>query len=122
MALIERGAVLVGDDHIKIEIKEDRVIARGPQQAKGVIEIAGFGIIRLPDYQEEAVIDLEFNLIDQPIERLTVPEFNHYLGVSVPSVKIMAHDPLCGMKAMFFLDAWREERLVESLPVASVVN
>jgi serine kinase of HPr protein (carbohydrate metabolism regulator) len=48
LALIDRGAVLVGDDGVLIERAGDRVIAHPPPRIAGLLEVHGVGLVKLP--------------------------------------------------------------------------
>lgn len=48
LALIDRGAVLVGDDGVALERRGDRLWAHPPPNIVGKLEIRGVGIIELP--------------------------------------------------------------------------
>lgn len=48
LALIDRGAVLVGDDAVALEVRGDRLFALPPTNIAGKIEIRGVGIATLP--------------------------------------------------------------------------
>ena len=50
LALIDRGAGLIGDDGMTLERAgdADRLIAHPPPNIAGLIELAGIGIVRLP--------------------------------------------------------------------------
>ena len=47
LALIDRGAQLIGDDGVTLERKGDRAIASPPPNITGKLEIRGVGIIEL---------------------------------------------------------------------------
>ena len=48
LALIDRGAVLVGDDGMTLELVGGRVLASPPPNIAGLIEVRNVGLIRLP--------------------------------------------------------------------------
>lgn len=48
LALIERGAVLVGDDGVSLSKQDTRLIAAPPPHIAGLIEVRGVGLVRLP--------------------------------------------------------------------------
>lgn len=48
LALIDRGAVLVGDDGVTLERHGDRILAHPPPNIAGKLEIRGVGIVTLP--------------------------------------------------------------------------
>ena len=48
LALIDRGAMLVGDDGVTLELAQGRVLASPPPNIAGLIEVRNVGLIRLP--------------------------------------------------------------------------
>ena len=48
LALIDRGAALIGDDGVTLTRKGDRLIARPPPNIKGKIEMRGVGLFDCP--------------------------------------------------------------------------
>ena len=48
LALIDRGAQLIGDDAVRLERAQDRLIASPPPNIEGLIELRGIGLVELP--------------------------------------------------------------------------
>ena len=48
LALIDRGAVLVGDDAVTLESRDGRLHAAPPPNIAGLIEIRNVGLVELP--------------------------------------------------------------------------
>ena len=48
LALIERGAGLIGDDAVTVSAEGERLIASPPPRIAGLIEVRGVGLVRLP--------------------------------------------------------------------------
>jgi hypothetical protein len=48
LELIDRGAVLVGDDGVTIEDRGERLWALPPPNIEGMIEVRNVGLVRLP--------------------------------------------------------------------------
>ncbi len=48
LALIDRGAVLVGDDAVTLDLRDGRVWASPPPNTAGLIEVRNVGIVELP--------------------------------------------------------------------------
>ncbi|MEO1220324.1 MAG: HPr kinase/phosphatase C-terminal domain-containing protein [Pseudomonadota bacterium] len=48
LALIDRGARLIGDDAVTLTKQEDRLIASPPPNIEGMIELRGIGLIDMP--------------------------------------------------------------------------
>lgn len=120
LALLERGARLVADDQVLLSVEAGTLRATAPPVAKAAIEIAGFGIIRLTDICQQTDVKLVLHLTDEPLERVAQSTLSmDYLGISLSQLNVPAFDPLCGMKAMYYIAAWRDNRLADRLPVAS---
>ena len=67
LRLIDRGAVLVGDDGLLIEARDGRLHARPGPNIEGQMEVRGLGILPFP--WEEAPLALAITL-DQPVPRM----------------------------------------------------
>ena len=48
LALIERGAGLIGDDAVTLTASEEQLIASPPPNITGLLEVRGVGLARLP--------------------------------------------------------------------------
>lgn len=90
LALVDRGAGLIGDDAVTLTRSGERLIASPPPQIAGLIELHGIGIIRLP-LADPAPVALVLQLgtagerlPETPLPRRTLDE------VAVP---VLAFDP-----------------------------
>jgi hypothetical protein len=90
LALIERGAGLIGDDAVTLTPKGARLIASPPPNIAGLIEVRGVGLVRLP-LAPPAPVALMLELGAGPGERLpdALPR-REIAGISVP---VLAFDP-----------------------------
>jgi hypothetical protein len=61
LALIDRGAVLVGDDAVTLESQGDRLWALPPPNIAGLIEIRNVGLARLPTCSAPLSLVLRFD-------------------------------------------------------------
>ena len=95
-------AVLVGDDRVHLEAREDHLIVRPARELAGLIEIRGLGIRRC-DFAEEAVVALVVDLHAADAERLPPPEalLTSIYGVSLPRIPVEA-----GHSALSLIVAW----------------
>ena len=66
LQLIDRGAVLVGDDAVALEAREAELIASPPPNIAGRIEIRNVGIVTLPTCTAPAALRL---LLDRDAPR-----------------------------------------------------
>ena len=82
-------AVLVGDDRVHLEIREDRLVVRPADALQGLIEIRGLGIRRCA-YVSEAWVGLVVDLAAADAERLPPPEALsiELFGVELPRIPV----------------------------------
>ena len=86
LALIDRGAVLVGDDAVTLELRGDRVHASPPPNIAGRLEIRNVGLVTLP--VTEALVALLVTL-DEAAPRQPDPAAStDLLGCKVPHLAL----------------------------------
>ncbi len=70
LALIERGARLIGDDRVTLSVRNGRLIASAPAATGGLIELRGRGPVGRP-YERAGVIRLVADIVsDEELERM----------------------------------------------------
>jgi len=91
LALIDRGAVLIGDDAITLSRRGDTVWASPPPNITGLIEVRGIGLVTLPVSPAvplALVLDLDGHPERQPERRPErLPEIvpsREMLGLAIP--------------------------------------
>ena len=87
LALIDRGAVLVGDDGVALELRGNRPWAHPPPHIAGKIEVRGVGIATVP--ATSAPLCLVLSLGDGG-ERLPEPGSTELAGASLPTLQFRA--------------------------------
>jgi HPr kinase/phosphorylase len=91
-----RFARLVTDDRAELEPRHGRLLVRPPAPIRGLIEIRGLGIRRLP-FEPLAVVGLVVDLGASDAQRLPLPQAREILleGVSLPRLAVPPEvDPL----------------------------
>jgi len=91
-----RFARLVTDDRAELEPRHGRLLVRPPAAIRGLIEIRGLGVRRLP-FEPLAVVGLVVDLGASDAQRLPLPHAREILleGVSLPRLGILPEaDPL----------------------------
>ena len=87
LALIDRGAGLIGDDAVTLTAQDGRLIASPPPNIAGLIEVRGVGLARL-EVAAPAPVALILTLGGPPPERL--PEMplpmREIAGVAIPTL------------------------------------
>ena len=82
-------AVLVGDDRLRLDIRDGELVVRPVRQLAGLIEIRGLGIRRCA-FAEEAIVGLVVDLAAGDAERLPAPEKlqTRISGVQLPRIPV----------------------------------
>ncbi len=107
--LIDAGAKLVADDHTVLSRRGDIVTGRAPPTLRGLIEVRGVGILRLPAAKLAASgrIRRIVDLVDGEIDRLPEAEEEMLLGVRVPSMRCRPFEASAVAKIRLALGATR---------------
>ena len=88
LQLIDQGAQLVADDQCELWVNEDQLLVQSPDRLKGLLEIRGFGIVRLA-YLEHAAIGLVADLKPvAEIERLPEDQNTIIEGMECPRIEL----------------------------------
>jgi serine kinase of HPr protein (carbohydrate metabolism regulator) len=91
-----RFAKLVTDDRAELEPRHGRLLVRPPAPIRGLIEIRGLGIRRLP-FEPVAAVGLLIDLKAADAQRLPLPEARNAVleGVALPRLAVApGADPL----------------------------
>lgn len=100
LALIDRGATLVGDDGVALERRADTVWAFPPPNIAGMLEVRGVGIVDL----EAAPAPLALVLsLGSGGERLPVLKTREIAGVPLPILAFRAQAPAAAPRAEWAL-------------------
>lgn len=100
LALIDRGAVLVGDDGVALERRADRLIAHPPPNIAGKLEIRGVGIVELPSQPAPLALVLSLN---GEADRLPERDAVTVEGISLPRLHFRGGDALAAVRAEWAL-------------------
>lgn len=85
LRLIESGARLVADDQVVVAREGESVKASPPENLRGLIEVRGLGILRLPHIPE---VPLSLAVSLGAPERMPEPETRDILGCGIPLVRL----------------------------------
>ena len=98
LALIDRGAVLVGDDGIALERRGDALWALPPPNITGSLHVRGVGIFDMPC----AAAQLSLSLwLEQKMNYtvLPVPRDRMLEGIVLPQLSLRGDDPYLPLRA-----------------------
>jgi serine kinase of HPr protein (carbohydrate metabolism regulator) len=103
LALIDRGAVLVGDDGVTLEQRAGRLWALPPPNIAGLIEVRNVGLVTLPT--ESAPLALVISLDEAAPRHIERAEPVERAGHSLPCVALHPAGPVLPLRAEFALKA-----------------
>lgn len=96
LALIDRGASLVGDDGITLEVRNGTLYALPPPTTAGLLEIRGIGIVEMPCTSAPVSLAL---MLASDAPRAPEPETRALAGIAVPRLRLLSGDPLLHLRA-----------------------
>lgn len=105
LRLIDQGANLVADDRCDIFPENQTLIAQAPENIKGLIEVWGIGIVKMP-FIERTYIHLIVNLVErEQTERMPDDNKNQDLyGISIKEISLYPFDTSATAKIRLALD------------------
>ena len=101
LALIDRGAVLVGDDGVLLEGRAGRVWALPPSNIAGLIEIRNVGLASLSP--AAAPLALVLRLDPSAPRHLAEPEQTTLLDQALPLIRLWPGSPVLPLRAEYAL-------------------
>lgn len=106
LRLIDRGAVLVGDDYLHATARVDTLWVAVPDRIAGSIEVRGVGIVAMP-HRPEAPVALVVDLGEE--DRLPEPAEVIIAGIALPIVRLNPFPASAAIKVELLL-SHRKER------------
>jgi serine kinase of HPr protein (carbohydrate metabolism regulator) len=97
LALIDRGAVLVGDDGVMLEARGGLLLARPHPATRGLIEVRNLGLIDSPVCEETAVA-LVVRLDEAAQRHVEHAECVDNLGIALPMLRLWPGSPIQHLK------------------------
>lgn len=98
LALVDRGAKLVGDDSLLIEALDGKLWAHPHPATEGLLEVRNLGLLPQPVLQEAAVA-LVLRLDDAAPRFIDAAESCSILGIPLPLVQLWPGSPVLHLKA-----------------------
>jgi HPr kinase/phosphorylase len=107
LRLIDLGARLVADDQLGVERQGDRLLGRPAEPLAGLLEVRGFGIVKLP-WHTVCPLGLAVGLDPVgPLPRLPEAQTYDLLGVRLPYLRLDPRAPSACAKIRLALTAER---------------
>lgn len=97
LALIDRGATLVGDDGTALSVRDGQLWAAPPRRTAGLMEVRNLGIVPMPCTEAPAALILRLDpTAPRFIEQAETIEF---LGVRLPLIVLWPDSPVLTLRA-----------------------
>lgn len=103
LALIDRGAVLIGDDGVMLEPRDGTLLVSPHPNTHGLLEVRNLGILPFP-VCPQAPASLVIRLERDAPRFIEGPESTALLGISLPMIVIEEAGPNPALKAELALD------------------
>ena len=103
LALIDRGAVLIGDDSVLLEAQGDWLVAHPHPNTRGLLEVRNVGLISLP-VGEAAPVALAVLLDTDAARHVEAAEQTVRCGVAVPMLRLWPASPILHLRAELALE------------------
>ena len=98
LSLIDRGAVLVGDDGVSLTVNAGQVLASPPPRIVGLLEVRNLGLLTFPT-ESEVPLALVLRLDPQAPRYIDAPETAELCGISLPLLRVWPDSPALALKA-----------------------
>jgi len=105
LRLIDGGARLVADDQTIVELRGEILAASPPETIRGLLEVRGIGILRLP-HASNIPLALVVDLVPpDSVERMPEPMRCDILGQSLPLIALPAFESSSSAKIRLALQS-----------------
>ena len=105
LALIDRGAVLVGDDGVSLTARDGKLYASPPPNIAGLLEVRNLGLLEFPtakDVRAALVI-----VLDQEAPRfIEAAEPAERAGIALPLIRLWPSEAAPAVKVELALDRY----------------
>jgi serine kinase of HPr protein (carbohydrate metabolism regulator) len=105
LALIDRGAMLVGDDGVALAALNGRLFAGPASATVGLLEVRNVGLVPMP-YVDRAAIALVIALDPEAPRFIEAAEEREVLGVRLPFVRLWPGSPVLALRAEMALERY----------------
>ena len=101
LKLIDRGAVLIGDDGVTASARDGTPYAAPPEEQLGSLEIRGVGLVKLPVTEAPVALILALDEVPQRLPE-SIPQ-EDWAGVTVPRLSFDSSAPAAALRAEYAL-------------------
>lgn len=105
LALIDRGAMLVGDDGVTLEAQGGRLVAGPAPATAGLLEVRNVGLVPMP-FTTRAEIALVIALDPEAPRFIDSAEEREVLSLTLPLVRLWPDSPVLALRAELALERY----------------
>jgi serine kinase of HPr protein (carbohydrate metabolism regulator) len=105
LALIDRGAMLVGDDGVALAALDGRLLAGPAPATAGLLEVRNVGLVPMP-FIDSAEIALVITLDPEAPRFIEQADTRDLLGVAVPMVRLCPDTQVLALRAELALERY----------------
>lgn len=105
LALIDRGAVLVGDDGVLLKARGEQLLASSHPNITGLIEVRNLGLIRM-ETASEVPVALVLALDPDAPRHIEAAETTARAGIALPLVRLWPDSPALPLRAELALTTY----------------
>lgn len=105
LALIDRGAVLIGDDGIELEARQDRLFAWPHPHTRGLLEVRNLGLIEMPVHEDVGVA-LVIHLDGNAPRFIEAADKIERMDILLPLVRLWPDSPVLAIRAELALERY----------------
>lgn len=98
LALIDRGAVLIGDDGVRLELDKARLHAFPPPNIEGLLEVRNLGLLRFP-VAAGVPVALVLRFDPQAPRFVEAAGAAEVAGIALPLIRLCPDSPVLAQKA-----------------------
>ncbi len=98
LALIDRGAVLIGDDSVLLELREGALYVQPHPRTRGLLEVRNLGLLPFP-VCDEVPVALIVQLTSVAPRFIEAAAREERAGVSLPLIALEAHADALPLRA-----------------------
>jgi len=115
LALIDRGAVLIGDDAVMLEAVGGDVLASPHPRVAGLLEVRNIGLVRMP-VSGAASVALVLALDRAAPRHVEAAEQVERAGIVLPLLRLWPDSPVLALRAEMALARYGLARPAKALP------
>ena len=98
LALIDRGARLIGDDGVMLEVSKGQLLAYPHPNTRGLLEVRNLGLLRY-ETCESASVALVLRLDREAPRHVEATELAKRAGIDLPMLRLWPDSPVLALRA-----------------------